>query len=350
MSTMSPTPPPLLWCGSYTGANASGEGIGALSISRSGALRWRGTAVTADSPSFVATHPSRSIVYAIDEGPGRTVRAYRPSGPTRLHPVGDPWRTGASPCHIAVDPHGRFLVVACWGDGAVLLYELDRDGAIVSCHEAPRAIDPYDGDGRSSRAHATAVLPDGRLLTTDLGYDLLRVWSYEQGSGLIRDHDVPLGVNSGPRHLALHPSGHVYVVTEFSVEVLVLRPDPGGRFSVVGRGPATAGPALDMDAPAEISVDEAGARVYVTVRGSNRIVTLAVRDDGSRLEPVADTGCGGVQPRHHLQHGPWLHVANQRSNTVTTFRLDRRTGVPIELIDSVAIGSPTCLVLSTWKR
>lgn len=336
--------PVTLWCGSYTGASGAGEGISLLEADDSGRLRRLGLAARADSPSFLAAHPALRVVYAVDEGPARTVQAYRRTSFARLEPLGQPWQTGASPCHVAVDPEGRYLVVACWGDGAVLLGDLGRDGTILSLRDAPRAVDPYEDDDRTSRAHATLILPDGRLLTTDLGYDLLRVWRYEPGSGLIADHDVPLGRGSGPRHLARHPSGHVYVVTEHSVEILVLRPDSSERFALVGRGPATAGGAREGDAPAEISVDEAGSRVYVTVRGSNRIVTLAVRDGGGRLEPLADTECGGDWPRHHLQHGSWIHVANQRSSTVTTFRLDPDTGVPTELVGTVAAGSPSCLV------
>jgi len=39
-----------------------------------------------------------------------------------------------------------------------------------------------------------------------------------------------------------------------------------------------------------------------------------------------------------------LHVANERSSTVTTFRLDPDTGVPTELVGTTPVGSPTCLV------
>ena len=51
-----------------------------------------------------------------------------------------------------------------------------------------------------------------------LGFDLVRTWR-PTASGLAPDHDVVLPRGTGPRHLVLHPSGHLHVVTEYSGEV-----------------------------------------------------------------------------------------------------------------------------------
>ncbi|MGO4689824.1 lactonase family protein [Glaciibacter sp. 2TAF33] len=336
-----------LWCGTYTPPAGTGRGIESLAADGEGHITGSSRAATADSPSFLAAHPSLDLVYAVAEHQ-QTVQGYRVIGRDRLEPVGDPWPAGEAACHVAADPGGRFLVVACWGSGEVLLYDLGADGAIVARHEAAAAVDPYPdgpaGATRVSRAHSSAMLPDGRVLTTDLGFDLLRVWEYAPGRGLVADGDVPLGAGSGPRHVALHPGGFVYVVTEYSIEVVILAADAAGRLTVVGRTPATAAGPRPGDAAAEISLDPAGRFLYVSVRGSNVISTLAVLDDGARLVPVGDVPCGGDWPRHHLQRGELLHVANERSSSVTTFRIDASTGVPAELVDTARVGSPTCLL------
>jgi 6-phosphogluconolactonase len=337
---------PRLWCGTYTPPNGDGRGIESLGVAPDGRITRLNVAAPADSPSFLAAHPSRDVIYAVAELQ-RAVQAYRVVGSDRLEPVGEPWPAGEGACHVAVDPHGRFLVVTCWGSGEVLLYELDAAGVIVARLAAAAAVDPYPAEvrpGRVSRAHSSAVLPDGRVLTTDLGFDLLRVWTYRPGAGLVAAYDVPLGVGTGPRHLALHPAGLVYAVTEYSVEVVILATDSAGRLVVVGRAPATLAGARPGDAAAEISLDAAGRHVYVTVRGSNVISTLAVLDDGARLEPLGDAPSGGDWPRHHLQRGDFLHVANERSNTVATFRIDPRTGIPAGLVEAIQVGSPTCLL------
>ena len=82
------------------------------------------------------------------------VTAYRRSGGFGLKPAGRDWPAGDAACHVAVDPQGRFLVVACWGDGQVLLYELDGDGGI----SARSAAAASTLAGRPSRARQ----PDAR--------------------------------------------------------------------------------------------------------------------------------------------------------------------------------------------
>ena len=351
-----------LWCGSYTSPNGTGAGISALDAPEHGAAPDAvavQAAATTDSPSFLAEHPTLPLLYAVAEFDG-TVQAFRRTGDAALEPVGSPWPAGTAACHVFVDPAGRFLIVACWGDGAVLYYELDAEGLIVSRQSAAPAADPYAAidltpdltadptlapdAARPSRAHATALLPDGRILTTDLGHDLLRVWRVEPGTGLVLDQELPLGKGSGPRHIAVHPSGHVYIVTEYSIEVLVIGQNPRGLLEVIDRIPATAAVALSTDAAAEISLNEAGTRVYVTVRGSNRLSTFDVQAGGARLALLGDVDCGGNWPRHHLQYGDWLFVANQLSNDVSVFALDADSGLPSEPLGSIPVGSPTCLV------
>ena len=64
---------------------------------------------------------------------------------------------------------------------------------------------------------------------------------------------------SGPRHLAQHPGGNVFVVTEYSAEVAVAVLSPGtGDFRLGFVGPATAGGALPGDSAAEIALAAGG--------------------------------------------------------------------------------------------
>lgn len=346
-----PLPSLDLWVGSYT-ADSSGdaEGIGRLHVA-AGVPRWAGLAAATPSPSFLARHPTLPLLYAVGEA-AQTVAAFHVRESGRLRPAGPAWQAGASACHVAVDPRGRYLVVCCWGDGQVLLYELDAAGAIRNRLAAPAARDPHaraqepggqqPGD-RQSRAHAALILPDGRVATTDLGFDLLRVWRYEPTVGLVVDHEVVFPECSEPRHLVRHPSGRILVVGEASATVFVLAETSDGCFAIESSSPATrkgehAGPA------AEISLGADGRVAHVGIRGTNRIATLAVHDDGSRLEPLADVDCGGETPRHHWESGPLLLVANQGSSTVTAFRLDAATGVPAQLLATEQVASPAFLL------
>jgi 6-phosphogluconolactonase (cycloisomerase 2 family) len=355
----------LIWTGSYTAdSGGSGAGIGAVAAAADGTLHWLGVAAAADSPSFLAVHPSLPVVYAVAEQ-ARTVRAYRRAGAFGLEPAGPAWPAGDAACHVAVEPSGRFLVVCCWGDGQVLFYGLDADGGITARTAAAESRDPYgdssdggssDGDAterqeRPSRAHAALMLADGRVMTTDLGHDLLRIWSVRSGPGPglalgpILEHEVVLPQGSGPRHLVQHPGGNVFVVTEYSIEVAVaeLSPD-SGDFRLGFVGPATAGGALPGDSAAEIALAAGGRHAYVGVRGSNRVSVLEVGAGGAALRPVADVPSGGNWPRHHLVRDGFLHVAHERSGDVVTFPLDAESGLPGVAADLLHVASPTALV------
>ena len=235
------------------------------------------------------------------------------------------------------------MVVACWGDGQVLLYELDDDGGIACRFSAVHSRDPYDA-GRPSRAHASLMLADGRVMTTDLGHDLLRIWNVSAGRGLALDHEVVLPRGSGPRHLVQHPGGSVFVVTEHSIEVAVAVPSDSGIFELAFIGAATHGGAVAGDSAAEIALAADGGRAYVGVRGSNRMSVLEVTAGGTALHPVADFPSGGDWPRHHLLRDGWLHVAHQRSGDIVSFPLGPASGLPGGPAARLELSSPTALI------
>ena len=351
----------LFFTGCYTrDAGGTGEGIGLIDASVGSSPEALGVAAATSSPSFVATHPTAPVLYAVCEFAG-TVQAHSidsgAGGIASLTPLGESWSTGDSGCHVAVDPNGRFVLVTCYGDGQVLLFGLDPRGIMISRTVAPKALDPHAaknpdypalGTARQSRAHASLVLPGGRILTTDLGLDVVRVWHHDRLSGLVRSGAVTLPFESGPRHLALHPDGRVFVVTEYSRQVFTLSPAPDGGFEVTSVTPVAAGDAEVGTAPADtcahIELSADGRHAYVGIRGSNRIAVLAVDEAGAH--PVAVMPSGGDWPRHHLVHDGMLHVAHERSHVITSFVIDGDTGLIGDPVASLATGSPTCIALA----
>lgn len=195
---------------------------------------------------------------------------------------------------------------------------------------------------RTSRAHAAAFLPDGRIATTDLGFDLVRIWR-ETPSGLRLDHEVRLPKGCGPRHMVVHPSGHLHVVTEFSSEVFTLARDREGRWRVVAGTAASPASSLG-DTGAELAMSRDGQFLYAGLRGSNTIATLRVRGAGETVEPVALVESGVDWPRHHLVVRDTLLVAGQRSNDVVSLTLDERTGVPGRVRHRAEAPSPSCIL------
>ncbi|UXW86079.1 lactonase family protein [Microbacterium azadirachtae] len=379
------------WVGGY-GADMEGQadGIGLLAVADGQGpttLGYRGAVAPAPSPSWLAQHPTLDVVYAALEGAGE-VAAFARTGERALRPLGRPVAAGQYVCHLAVSPDGRFLVASCYGDGRVVRIGLGPDGALQpdardkaaelrealfgdrgaeereggdeSEHRADptAAVDPYasdpnrldrslspskDGDPRVSHAHAAAFLPDGRIATTDLGYDLVRIWR-PAPTGLALDHEVVLPRGSGPRHMVVHPSGHLHVVTEYSCELFTLAADREGRWGLVAGTPISAIATPGHDYPAELSRSKDGETLYAGVRGSNTVAALRVRGSGERVEPLALADAGVDWPRHHLVHDGALLVAGQRSDEITVLDLDDRTGAPGRIRHRTPAPAPTHLL------
>lgn len=395
--------------GGYTadrGGNATGIGMlragAADDASAGGALAYTGGAVATDSPSWVAPHPGSAtlargdVVYAALEE-RQQVQAFRRTGEESFVPFGEALPAGESVCHVAVSPDGRFLVASCWGDGRVVRMGLDAEGRPSAPRLAPAAIDPHGPDGgadrpcdvdlaaaaralreaageefahlvpdhdredhepvssgedaastRPSRAHQALFLPDGLIATTDLGYDAVRFWR-DGGDELRQVQQVTLPQGSGPRHMVWHPSGHLYVVTEFSCEVFVLAASPPATGSgpevwrLVG-GTALGAGTLPGDSAAELTASHDGGFLYAGVRGSNTIATLRVRGAGESVEPVALVDAAVDWPRHHAVVRDTLLVAGQRSEEVASLTLDVRTGVPGRVRHRTAVPSPSCIL------
>lgn len=396
------------WLGGYGPEDGgAAAGIGVLRAGASddplagGDLAYGGVAAAAPSPSWLAAHPTRDVLYAAQEGEG-TVRAFARSGEESFAPLGDAVAAGELVCHVAVAPDGSALIASCWGDGRVVRYPLSAEGRIGAASIAPAASDPYAEDGgehprsdepaglldlaafgdlplfgspggtgpgtapptpsapsadaadsvseqppRRSRAHQAVLLPGGVVATTDLGFDLVRFWVVAAG-GLRETQRVVLPRGCGPRHAVWHPSGHLYVVTEDSLEVFVLTPDPAApvaeRWRLVSGSGLGAGTVPGRDAAAEIALSRDGRFVVVGVRGTDVLASLRVGDGGSRLAPVAVVESGVVWPRHHVVERDTVLVAGQRSDEVASLALDERTGVVGRVRRRVEAPAPTRLL------
>lgn len=359
------------WVGGYgPDMDGIGTGIGFLAGDEGDqtALQIRGVAAEVASPSWLAQHPSLDIVYAALEGQS-TVQAFVRSGDATLAALGEPVEAGQYVCHLAVAPSGGYLIASCYGDGRVVRIGIDGAGRLVpdAAHKAAElrsalfgepladtgapagtaaaASDPYASTDaeRVSHAHAAAFLADGRIATTDLGFDLVRIWRVSS-AGLQLDHEVVLPIGVGPRHMVVHPSGHLHVVTEYSCEVFTLAAAADGTYGVVSSALTSPIAEVGVDFPAELARTRDGQFLYTALRGSNTIAALRVRGAGESLEPMALADSGVDWPRHHVVHEGKLVVAGQRSDTISLVDLDERTGAPLGIRHRASAPTPTHLL------
>ncbi|WP_431882976.1 lactonase family protein [Micromonospora gifhornensis] len=338
----------IVYIGGYT-AHSGGRGAGIVAVRRdrdSGELTSLGTVAVAASPSFLARHPRRPVLYAVNELPDGQVSAWQVGPEGELTEIGS-WATGgAEPCHLAVAPDGRFLFVANYGGGSVTVFPLDADGVPGERSDVVEHSGHGPDPERQERAHAHMVSPGvgGKpLLAVDLGTDSIYRYDLDAASGRLvpRPPRVRTPAGAGPRHLAWHPDGRrCYVSGELDRSVLVYEADEDSVLHQRGR--VDASDRAGHVQPSEIAVDADGRHLYLANRGVGTISVFAL---GAGLpELVDEVETGGEWPRHFVLIGAHLYVADERADMVRTFRVDRETGVPVAIGEPLPIPSPTCVL------
>ncbi|HLU63934.1 MAG TPA: beta-propeller fold lactonase family protein [Protaetiibacter sp.] len=291
-----------------------------------------GAGLPCDSPSWIAVRGERMV--ATLEGSGalawfsRTPEGWRADGVTRLE--------AGSPCHAAFLDDDT-VAVASYGDGAIVLARHGQAGPLQRLDGSGSGPLPAQ---EGPHAHHVHVLADGRVLTLDLGADRLHVHERRADGLLTRVDSLALPAGTGPRDLHALPTGELALLGEWSCEVLVL--DPAGReFEVVHILPLP-GAAPGENQAAALGVSADGRFLYAGVRGADRVAVLAIEDDGLRALDAVPSG--GRWPRHLLVDGELLHVANQLSDAIATFRIGD-DGIPVPLAITPT-PSPTVVVQS----
>lgn len=332
-----------MWIGSYPGPDGpdTGEGIWRVSLDEAtGELTEAERVVACASPSFLAQHPRTGVVYAVDESEQGAVSAFVPASSGGLEHAWTGSSGGTHPCHL--EAAADAVWVSNYGSGTFATVRLSEDGLPTGqVDEFAHTGSGANPDRQSApHVHSSGHTIDGRFAwVADLGTD--EVWRYlvETGSdgAPVRADGiaVELAPGSGPRHMAFHESGVVFVAGELDNSISMVRADADtGAGTVMVRVPACSTTADVGSYPSHIALNASGTRLYVGVRGPNVIGSFAIHetdDGGMSLEHLGDTSVGGDWPRHLAvlaaadadgQPIDRIVVANQNSSNLVVVDID----------------------------
>lgn len=365
------------------------------------ALDHLGLLASLASPTWLAREGD--MVYAVLENTGEiaSLHLVRETGGWHAVIEGTVPVRGSGPTHaaVAVDDRGvRHLIAANYGDGSLSVHGMGADGVVGAAEQW------LEGEGggplpaqQGPHAHWVLPLPDGRVLSTDLGADRIRVHRWSDGR-LVRTGAVRLKPGTGPRDMHLLPTRsdgwRVAVVDEWGCGVTVLRggaaddddirvvgtvdlggddadqaaslayvPIGAGKVGdtvggtagdgirgAVGYGAATIGDGKVDGGAASGGVASAEGFAYVGLRGSDRIVTLSWDGESlARLDHPWIAGwrgrgisCGGGRPRQILAVDGLLVVCNETSDSLAVMAVGA-DGEPRQ-VASVDAPSPTVVL------
>ncbi|WP_255558969.1 beta-propeller fold lactonase family protein [Salinibacterium sp. M195] len=328
-----------LWLVGGFGADMAceSEGISVMRSRADGSLELSHVAVEVPSASFLVVDGDR--VYSTLEGSGQ-VAAFERVGDT-LKTVDTVTSGGQYPCHLTVQ--GNAVIAANYGTGTlgVIARSSDSKSGVAALEhkhsEAPTGSGPRpQQDG--PHAHSSFFVDDHTLLTLDLGADRIRIFDYKDFA-LSEVDEVILPAGFGPRDIVARPGNLFYVLGELGLGFLVFE----WRDRQLHRLCAVALPgASEGDQASAIAISADGRHAYVGVRRSNLIAILAIAEDGRSVAPLTAVSCEGDWPRHIVMDGDVLHVSNQFSHSVASFRIDEK-GIPKLIAPPARVLSPTYL-------
>jgi 6-phosphogluconolactonase len=331
----------LAFIGCYTvGAGGEGEGVVRAQWDRgTGALRDATVVGITPAPSFLVRHPEHPVLYAANELTQGKVSAFSVVAGGALALLGTWPSGGADPCHLSLDPSGRNLLIANYGTGTVTAHALDGSGRptghFTTAAHSGHSKHPERQAG--PHAHAVAATPDG-LLAVDLGVDTVFFYRLDRETGSLGPGEVAFRTRpgTGPRHLARDDAGRLLLVGELDASLSTYEQDADGWHEISRVATSEDAAAI----PSEIG--RWGDYLYVANRGPDTIATFSLAS--GRPEYVGEVPTGGVWPRHFAIDGDILVVANERSHTVVSFRLDPQTGHPAPTGEVLSTPSPACVL------
>jgi 6-phosphogluconolactonase len=352
----------LMYVGTYTEPQSTSKGIYAYRYdAATGEFTDLGLAAETTNPSWVAVHPSRRFLYAVNEvgkyrGPNSGgVSAFAIDDPTgKLTFLNEVRSRGADPCYISVDKSGKYVLVANYTGGSVAVFPIEADGRLGEAtsfvQHTGHGSDPKRQEG--PHAHSISLSPDNRFaMVDDLGLDELLVYRFDANKGSLTPDDPPFAkieAGSGPRHFALRPDGKfAYVVSEMKGTVTALSFDAvRGAFQplqTISTLPKDFSGAIE---DAEVEVHPSGKFLYASNRGQgNSIAVFAIDGAKGTLTLVELVPTQGKTPRSFAidPTGTMLLAENQESNDIVVFRIDPQTGRLTPTGKVLEVGAPVCV-------
>jgi 6-phosphogluconolactonase len=319
------------YLGTYTNKGDS-KGIYRYELNvETGAVQDRGLAVETASPSFLALHPDKKHLYAVNEAGGGGVSAFAIQPDGSMKELNRESALGTGTTHVSLDREAKNVLAANYNSGSVAVLPIREDGSLGKA----TGFMQHTGHGPTPRqkgpnAHSVYVdETNRRALVADLGLDKVFLYKFDSVKGTLAPGEPPFvrtAPGAGPRHIALGAKGLVYVNGEMGNNVTVFAPDGPGLKQIQSISTLPEGWTGD-NTTAEIYLHPNGKFLYVSNRGHDSIAAFKVAEDG-QLTAIGHTSTGGKSPRYFGIHpqGKLLFACNQASGNVIVLKLNPDTG------------------------
>jgi 6-phosphogluconolactonase len=309
-----------------------------------GRLTPAGTATGAAKPSFLAFHPDRQHLYAVDEVTDGKVVSYSIDQKTgALTMLNSASAAGFGPCHISIDRSGKWAFTASWADtmpASIGVLPILPDGKVGEPVDRKDFIP-------MGYAHFITSTPDNKFVLANLnGEGATAQYAFDSGTGKLTANDPPrttYPAGYGPRHLDFHPNGRfVYVIHEQGAKITAHSYDATkGTLTQIQEVSTLPAAFAGMNTTAQILVHKSGKFVYGSNRGHDSVVIYKIDASTGQLTFVAHQLMVGARPRNFNfdPSGKLMLVASQDEHNLRVYRVDQDTGMLTALGEPQPVGN-----------
>jgi 6-phosphogluconolactonase len=313
--------------------------------------------IKTSNPSFLAVSPDQRFVYAVHEnannGKGGEIAAFsfdKEKG--KLSLINQQLSGGDHPCYVSVDKTGKWVAAANYTSGTLSVLPINKNGGVDS---ATTVIQHNGYSVNSERqtgphTHSAMFSKDNKyLFAADLGIDKLMIYSFNEKTGELTETDpgfVMTEPGAGPRHFTFHPNNkYVYLIEELTGTISSYRYE-NGKFALLQNISALPPDYMGPIGSADIHTSSDGKFLYASNRGeSNTIAIFQINQKTGWLRLVGHQSTLGKTPRNFNfdPSGNYLLAANQNSDKIVIFRVDKKTGLLADTGKRIEVGSPVCI-------
>lgn len=344
--------------GTYTGNPDRGLGKSAgiylyRMNKQNGALSLVCSSPQTTNPSYLVIHPNKHWVYAVNEEDNGSVSAFSVDTVNeKISFINKVSALGNAPCYITVDNSGKFVMVANFQSGNISIFSIQKDGSLGKANATIKFFGngPVKERQQEPHAHMITQNKNGFIYAVDLGSDKIRYVRLDTVNKTITCPDTAfkLRPGAGPRQLIFDSASRIgYVINELNgtIGVLKVNAETGALIEIQE---VTAVPELKgVDAgSADIHLTPSGKFLFATTRKhSNLIGMYKVNKQTGELTENGYLSSGGKCPRCFTidPDEKFIFVANQESDAIATFIIDKASGKLIDTGFRTALPSPVCI-------
>lgn len=345
-----------LFVGTYTVGQASKGIYRVLLDSVTGVLSTPILAAEAVNPSYLAQDSSGKFLYAVNESDRGEVLAFGVLPDHSLAKLNTQSSMGNAPCHLAVSPNGKSLLVANYGTGNVVCLPLRQDGSLDSVSGNFQNAGTGPNRDRQEGPHMHMVFFNSQRASAyacDLGTDELVRFPFNSGTDtadVSKQERVKLRAGVGPRHLVMSADGKtIYIGNELENSVSVLAFDGSYNEIKEVQNISTLPPDIStkVSKVAEIVLHPNGKWLYVSNRGYDSIAQYAIGMNG-RVKLMDVFRLTVHEPRGFAidPTGRWLVVGGQHSNNIASMGIDPKFGSLKPEHSIVRLPAPVCVIFA----